>query len=188
MKLFTLSAAVLLVSLALTAPASARECGGVTLPNSVTVDGTRLALNGMGIREATVFNVDVYVAGLYTESRSRNGAAIAAAAEKKRLVLRFVREVEGSDITTAFREGFGNAAALRARVQRLLGWMPAEVPEGSLMVFTFVPGTGLEVRVGNRVKGTIEGDDFAQAFFNIWLGSSPPNAGLKRGLLGGQCG
>jgi hypothetical protein len=35
---------------------------------------------------------------------------------------------------------------------------------------------------------TIEGADFARALFLIWLGKHPPNAGLKKGLLGGECG
>ncbi|MEM9191323.1 MAG: chalcone isomerase family protein [Myxococcota bacterium] len=168
------------------APARARECGGVTMPNAVTVDGTRLTLNGMGIREATMFNVDVYVAGLYVESRSRNGSTIANSDTRRRLVLEFVREVDRSDITDAFSEGFGGGAGLAAKIRQLNGWMTA-AREGTRFTFTYVPGTGLEVKVGNRVRGTIEGADFATAFFNIWLGSDPPNAGLKSGLLGASC-
>jgi len=38
-----------------------------------------------------------------------------------------------------------------------------------------------------RGKLTIKGDDFARAFLSIWLGTHPPNAGLKTGLLGGAC-
>jgi Chalcone isomerase-like len=43
------------------------------------------------------------------------------------------------------------------------------------------------VDVKGAAKGTIKGDDFAKAFFSIWLGD-PPNPELKSGLLGGACG
>ncbi len=76
---------------------------------------------------------------------------------------------------------------MRSGIRRLNGWV-TDVDEGDRMMFTYIPGTGLQVVVNGRRKGTIEGDDFARAFFNIWLGSNPPNSGLKRGLLGGSCG
>ena len=41
---------------------------------------------------------------------------------------------------------------------------------------------------GDLSQGTIKGDDFAKAFFSIWLGAKPPNPELKAGLLGGACG
>jgi len=178
----------LLLTLALASTASARDCEGVTLPNAVTVEGTRLVLNGMGVREATVFNVNVYVAGLYLPGRTRDASQVLRTDQPTRLVMSFVREVERNDIVDAFRAGFrASSGATQAQIQRLVGFLPA-AQEGTVLTFTYVPGTGLSVRVGNRVRGTIEGAEFAHAFLGIWLGSSPPNSGLKSGLLGGQCG
>lgn len=171
-----------------TSMAFAAEKGGVTMPDSVQVSGTNLVLNGLGIREATVFNVDVYVAGLYLESKSSDGAAIAKSTQKRRLVLHFVREVDRGDIVKAWSEGFeknagGNKAALQARIDRLNGWM-SDMAKGQTLSFTYESGKGVEVNVKGQKKGTVEGDDFAEAFFLIWLGANPPNAGLKSGLLG----
>jgi hypothetical protein len=189
LSFFVVVATTLLVAV----PASARECEGVEMPNAVRVDGQRLTLNGMGVREATVFNVNVYVAGLYVEGgRSRSASDILDTAKRKRLILHFVRDVERGDITEAFQTGFRQAAgssysSLSGSIRRLNGWV-SDMDEGDRMMFTYIPGTGLQVVVNGRNKGTIEGDDFARAFFNIWLGSNPPNAGLKSGLLGGSCG
>lgn len=187
----TLTALALLVAVPMLArPAHAEECGGVSMPSRTKVGGASLGLNGMGIREATMFNVDVYVAGLYVESRSRSPSRILGADAPTRLVLHFVREVDKSDITDAFTEGFessGKAGALRGKIRKLNSWMSA-VDEGDEMVFSYLPGKGLHVRVKGRTRGTIAGADFAKAFFGIWLGSNPPNSGLKRGLLGGSCG
>ena len=175
---------VLLGSISLTSLAHARKCEDVQMSNAARAGDTALVLNGMGVREATVFNVNVYVAGLYTEARTRNAADILAGDKAKRLVLHFVRDVERSDISEAFQTGFGGDAA---DLRRLNGWM-SDMSEGDRMMFTYVPGTGLEVHVKGRRKGVIEGDAFQRAFFSIWLGSSPPNAGLKSGMLGGSCG
>ena len=62
------------------------------------------------------------------------------------------------------------------------------IRKGQRLRFAYKPGAGTQVDVNGAVKGTIKGDDFARALFDIWLGPRPPNAELKTGLLGGQCG
>ncbi len=189
MKLAVRTLIASIMTLAFVAPASARECADVTLPNSVNVNGTPLTLNGMGVREATVFNVNVYVAGLYLQERSRDGNAIINSNETKRLVLRFVRDVSNEDMRDALLESFGSngGRAMQAEVRQLAQMLPNEITEGTTLTFTYTPDEGLEVRVGSRARGTIAGQDFARVFFRIYLGPNPPNAGLKTGLLGGTC-
>jgi len=43
----------------------AADLDGVTLPDTMQLDGSELVLNGMGTRKATMFKVKVYVMGLY---------------------------------------------------------------------------------------------------------------------------
>jgi len=182
------SAAAALLLLA--APASARECEDVKMPDSVTVGETKLVLNGMGVREATVFNVNVYVAGLYVEKKSPTAADHLSATGPRRLVLHFVRDVDKSDIAEAYNESFqklGKAGTFKAEIAKLIGYMP-EAKDGAVWTFTYEPGKGLEIKIGGTVKGTIEGEEFFKTFLGIWLGPKPPNSGLKVGLLGGKCG
>ena len=184
--------AALVATLAFPTAALARSCGGVDFPNSVTVAGERLSLNGLGIREATVFNVDVYVAALYVATRARTADALLDLTHPIVLHLRFVRDVDQDTMNEALVQGFtrnagGNRAALQARIDQLQRWVP-NLTEGMNMVFTWLPGTGLQMKVDGRVLGTIPGDDFASVFFRIWLGPQPPNRGLRTGLLGGACG
>jgi hypothetical protein len=171
--------------------AQAEECEGVFFPNEITVSGQTLVLNGLGLREATAFNVNVYVAALYLPARTSNADDVINVDQARRLSLRFVRNVDRDDIVSAWRTGFRNNVSdvtpLQERLDRLNGWME-NMRNGDRLSFTYVPGTGLTVRVGSTEKGTIEGEDFARAFFSIWFGSSPPNRGLKTGLLGGECG
>lgn len=180
--------AMLVISFAL--PGAAATCTSVTMPDDVEVSGKKLVLNGLGLREATMLSVDVYVAGLYLESKSGDGEAIAASTQTKRLVLHFVRKVSRKQITDAWEEGFAknvkDLAPVRARIDRLNGFM-GDFVAGDEIVFTYVAGGGVTVAVKGKEQGTIEGDDFAKPFFSIWLGPTPPNAGLKKGLLGGGC-
>jgi len=161
---------------------------GVEFPDAVTVAGRNLTLNGLGTREATIFQVNVYVAALYLENPSSDGYAICRSQEVKRLVLHFVRDVSGGDIAQAWAEGFmknaeDDLSLYQDRIETLNSWM-SEMKDGESMTFTYFPDSGLEVSVREAVMGTIEGADFSDVFFSIWLGDDPPNGGLRDGLLG----
>jgi hypothetical protein len=173
-------------------PAQARQCRGVDMPERLNIDGKPLQLNGVGLREATLLNIDVYVAGLYVEQRSSDGKKIAGSESTKQVKLVLLREVSREDLAVQLGTYFRHAAGrdydkLKARFQRLSGWLPT-LHEGDTFSVTYRPGDGLEVRHGKKKLGTIPGADFARAIFSIWLGDKPPNEGLKRGMLGGSCG
>ena len=171
--------------------ARASECKGVSFPEQMQVDGTTLTVNGLGLRQATMFKVSVYVAALYVTAKSSDAGAILANAPAE-LILQFVRDVGASDIAKSWNEGFEKNAkaelpALTDRIATLDGFM-TDVKSGQQMVFSFKPGAGVQVSVNGAAKGTIKGDDFAKALLSIWLGPEPPNPEIKAGLLGGACG
>ena len=125
------------------------------------------------------------------EKKSADANALLAAHTPKRLVLHFVRDVESKDLKEAWEEGFEHNAkaqmpALKERIEQLQAWM-VDMKSGQQLTFTHTPGAGLEVDVNGTVQGTVEGEDFAKAFFSIWLGAKPPHWALKAGLLGGSC-
>ncbi len=166
----------------------AMEMNDIEFPDEITVNGVDLILNGLGKREATIFNVDVYVAALYLEHTGSDGYAICESDQTKRLILHFVRDVSGGDIAGAWAEGFmknggDDVSIYESRIVSLNSWM-SEMKDGEKMMFTYIPGTGLEVSLKGTSMGTIEGSDFSAVFFSIWLGDDPPNGGLRRGLLG----
>jgi hypothetical protein len=172
--------------------AQAADCKGVSFPEEVQAGGNKLVLNGLGLRQATVFKVNVYVAALYVVKKSADPNAILDAAVPKELVLQFVRDVGASDISKGWSEGFEKNAkahlpALNDRIAMLNSWM-SDVKSGQRVTFVYQPGSGVQVDVNGTLKGTLKGDDFANAFFSIWLGVEPPNPEIKAGLLGGACG
>ena len=174
------------------APALGAECLKVTFSDSAKVAGTDLVLNGLGIRKATILAVKVYVAGLYLPQKSGDAGKIVGAKQPWQLVLRFVHDVDASDMRDAFEEGFkknagDKLAALHPRIEALNARMVDDFKKGQYLSFTNDAAKGVTVDVNGAAGTAIEGADFASALLSIWIGHEPPNGDLKSGLLGGQC-
>ncbi len=180
-SVFAAAACLVLASVAL-----AGELAGVKMPDTETIEGKTLKLNGMGLRKKMMFKV--YVAGLYVESPSKDAATLISADEVKSMRLSILRTLAGSKITEAIDDGFernskSQKEALRARLAKLDAMFP-DVSEGDVIALTYVPGKGTIVAVKGAEKGVIEGKDFADALFAVWLGASPVQNDLKQALLG----
>jgi len=183
--LFALAAAAL-ASLAPARPAAAKELAGVTMPDTLSVGEKTLKLNGLGLRKKAIFKV--YVGGLYLEAPSKDAGAILAADATKAVRMTFLRDVSSSQLKDAFIEGFENnakekAAAQKSAIDKLYGLLP-DMKETQSLSFQYVPGKGTTVFHGDKALGTIEGKDFADALFSLWLGPKPPSEDLKKGMLG----
>ena len=175
--------------LGLTSPhlVQAKEVAGVSLPDTVTVEGKTLKLNGMGLRKKMVFKV--YVAGLYLETPSRDAATVISSDQVKRMQLSVLRSLSSHQVSEAIEEGFeknskASMAALKPKLEKLETMIP-NVEKGDQILLTYVPGKGTVVSAKNAEKGVIEGKDFADALFSVWLGGSPVQEDLKKALLGG---
>jgi hypothetical protein len=170
--------------------AQAKECKGVDFPEHLEVSGHDLTLNGLGMRKATFLKINVYVGALYVTRPSQDPKPLVDPGTPAQLILHFVRGVSAGQMRDAWNEAFEKVApgqaALAPKIATLNSWM-TDLKTGERLVFTRVPGVGIEVSVNGAVKGTIAGDDFSRALMTIWLGDSPPNPELKAGLLGGEC-
>ncbi len=107
---------------------SGKECKGINFPEQIQVQASPLTLNGLGLRQATMLKVNVYVAALYVAQKSTDANALLASNTPKQLVLYFVRDVDGADLKKAWDEGFVSNAkaqlpALKERIEQLKGWM-----------------------------------------------------------------
>lgn len=170
----------------LAAAEAERSLKGVAMPAAIQLEGKKLELNGLGLRTKVVFKV--YVGGLYLEKTSKDGMAIAASEQLKRIELAFLRSVDGADVAAAISDGFNNNAgdvlpAIKDRIVKF-GKLIPDVKKGDRLTFTYRPGTGVEVLSNGKLAGAIEGKDFADALFRVWLGPKPSDKALKDGLLG----
>jgi chalcone isomerase-like protein len=177
---------VAVVGFALAVITLGAEVAGVKMPDTVTVEGKTLKLNGAGLRKKVVFKV--YVAGLYLETPSKDAAAIVSSDQIKSMRLHILRTLEAGKITEAISEGFeknskAQMGALKERLDRFNAMFP-NVKEGDEIAMTYVPGKGTVVTAKGVEKGVIGGKDFADALFSVWLGPNPVQEDLKKALLG----
>jgi len=166
---------------------SMRTVSGVAMPETVTIDGTELVLNGMALRKKVI--VKVYVAGLYLPAKNSDAEAILAADAPRRIVLHFLRGVDKGKMCGAWDEALENntpnpSAGLKEQFATLCSYME-DVDKQQQFVFTYLPERGTDIEVKGEVRGTIEGKEFADALFRGWLGPKPgPGEGFKKKLLG----
>ncbi len=178
-------AAIALVPLS--AP-SAAELDGIVMPDMRMVDGTRMWLNGMGLRTYSILGIHIYVAGLYLERRSDNSDSILQSPELKLLDIRFVRDVSAREARNAWRTGFDSNCRPPAcsldpgNVQRFLAAVPP-VHKGDETTLLF-SSKGVVVTLNGHPMGDITDPHFAKTMLATFIGPVPPTPRLKQELLG----
>lgn len=185
MKRQTLIGSLLVLLFA--APILAGTLAGVTLPDTLDVNGQSLVLNGMALRKKVIFKV--YVAGLYLPVKENNGEKILATDETRCTVMHFLRSVDAGKINEAWFDGLkANTPGYSPELKKLfdtLATLMEDMKDGEKLVFTYRPGAGTEVKVKGKVKGTLGDKAFADALFSCWIGKKPgPGENFKKGLLG----
>ena len=167
--------------------AFAGEIEGIKFPDQVTVGTSSLVLNGLGIRTKVFFKI--YIGALYIPVKESDPAKILALDGPKQVVMHFLYKEVGKDkLIEGWDEGFKNnsgdkVAALKDQIAKFNGFW-SDMKTGDTAVLTYDPAKGTKVEIKGKDMGTIEGKEFAQALFAIWLGPKPPTEGLKKGMLG----
>ena len=174
----------LLVAL-LALPAVAKEREGVDAKPTIEVAGKPLRLMGLGLRKKFVFKV--YLAALYVENPIEDARQLINSDQIKRVQMHMLRDLERGKIAEAVQNGFEKNAApemprLQARLDRFVQILP-DLRSGETIVITWYPGRGTVIKAGNGAETTIEGKDFADALFSVWLGDHPVDDDLKGEML-----
>ena len=160
---------------------------GVTMEDSIEIDGKKLVLNGMALRKKLFFKV--YVAGFYLPQKEKDAVKILTSDTMRRMVMEFMRSVGKGKLNGAWMDGLEDnvpnaSAEVKKQFATLCSYME-DVKEKDQVVFTYIPEKGTEVKVKGAVKGTIAGKPFADALFASWIGPDPgPGEGFKEDVLG----
>lgn len=170
-------------------PVEAATLGGATLPDTYPAGGQTLVLNGMGLRTLTVFNVKVYVAGLYLPQKSSDARAIMASPGAKVVLMQFLHTATKAQIEKQYREGetkncgHGECAPSDAGdFEKLIAATPAAAVGDTL---TYVLSSrGVRVLFNNRVIGDFANPDLGLRLLAGFIGNAPPSEELKQHLLG----
>ena len=128
-----------------------------------------------------------YVAALYVQEGVSPDAVLSDV--PKRLEIEYFWPIEGQDFGPAAEKILKDnvpadtLARLRARLDEINA-LYVDVKPGDRYSLTHIPGVGTELALNDTPRGIIEGDDFAAAYFAIWLGPKPLNDSLRDKLLG----
>ena len=161
----------------------------VTLDNKISLEGTNLVLNGAGMRTKVVF--DLYVGGLYLQSKSSDATSIINADETMSMKLNIVsRLVSSKKMTGAVDDGFlasmnGDTSALADKIETFKSFFSDKIVKGNIFDIAYIKGKGSVVYKNGKQVGVIEGLDFKKALFAIWLGAEPADSDLKDAMLKG---
>ncbi|MBX9611450.1 MAG: chalcone isomerase family protein [Burkholderiales bacterium] len=175
-------------SLAAAAPV---ELAGVKIEDSQDVSGSKLTLNGAGIRYKVVFKV--YTAGLYLSKKASTTEEVLAMPGPKRMAITMLRDIDSGELGKLFSRGMEDNMEKAAFSKLVPGVMRMsqifsdhkKLLKGETFVIDWLPGKGMVL----TVKGKVEGEPFKEPeFFNallrIWLGPNPADWKLKEALLG----
>jgi hypothetical protein len=150
------------------------------------VHGETLLLRGTG-RLVWMRVVTVYDAALYLPADVPGKDVLRDV--PKRLELRYHVSIKGEkfgESAVPFLEKNVPAeelARLKPRIEQLNGFY-RDVKEGDRYALTYVPGKGTALSLNGNPLGTIDGADFAAAYFTIWLGAKPISDTLRDELIG----
>jgi len=182
--------AVLLLVFSVTGPALAQDVAEPKTGTKFVVKDGDTSLLGVGLRTKTIAKVKVYAIGLYVADSALAGPLKGKAGSadlyrelvngdfKKRVVLKFVRDVSADQIRDAFRDSLKGAGS---KTEQWVAYFN-DVRSGQEIVIGWAPGSGLETKVAGADKPVTNDKAFASAVFAIWLGDKPIQEDVKRDL------
>jgi hypothetical protein len=185
-----LAAALLLAGLPLLAGADV-TVGGVKYDDAAQVRGSRLQLNGAGLRYVGPFKV--YAAGLYLGRRAGTPEEALALPGAKRISVTMLREIDAGELGKLFTRSVqdnlekGSFSRLIPGLLRMSQIFSdhKKLLAGDTFTLDWVPGSGTVI----SVRGVAQGEPFREpefyaALMRIWLGPVPADWKLKESLLG----
>jgi hypothetical protein len=187
-------ASMLVASSLLAAPVLAQDVTEPKYGATFAAKADGLSLLGVGLRTKTMAKIKVYAIGLYVADSALAGPlkaykgktgspefahAIVDGDFKKKVVLKFQRELSDDQIRGGFRDSLKGAGS---KTDVWVGYFTS-VKTGSEVVIAWTPGTGLETKVAGLNKSPLNDKAFASSVFAIWLGDKPVQDDIKRDLV-----
>jgi hypothetical protein len=168
-----------------------REVAGIKLDNPVEVAGSKLPLNGAGVRYKAVFQV--YVAGLYLSQKASTPEEVLAAPGPKRISITMLRSIDSAELGKLFVRGVEDNSPKSEMSKLVPGLMRMSqifydqktLAKGDTFQVDWIPGTGTIITVKGKPQGEpFKEPEFFNALLRIWLGPNPADWKLKDALLG----
>lgn len=169
---------------------AATEVAGVKLEDTITVAGTKLQLNGAGIRYKGPFKV--YVGDLYTTKKVHSLEELIAAPGPKRLNMTFLREVNSTDFGKLLTRGIEDNTSKTEMSKIVPGMIKmGEIfaankafQPGDTSALEWDPAKGLTIWAKGKIQAEpFQDPAFFRALMSIWFGGTPADWKLKDAML-----
>ena len=184
-------AALVALAISFSAAAAIVDVNGVKIEDTLDLQGSKLQLNGAGIRYRAVFKV--YSAGLYLGKKAGTPEEIFAAPGPKRMSITMLRDIDSNELGKAFTKGFEENSP-KSEMSKLIPGLirmgqifsdQKKMLTGENFTIDWIPGTGTVVTIKGKVQGeAFKEPEFYAALMRIWLGPNPADFKLKDALLG----
>lgn len=167
------------------------EVGGIKIEDVQDVQGSKLPLNGSGVRFKAIFKV--YAAGLYVGKKVATPEELLAAPGPKRISLTLLREIDSNELGKAFTKGFEDNSPKNEMSKLIPGLIRMgqifadhkKMLPGENFTIDWIPGTGTVITIKGKPQGEpFKEPEFYAALMRIWLGPNPADYKLKDALLG----
>lgn len=155
---------------------------GVNIPDSYSIDGKELILNGVGLRKK--FFVKVYVGALYLENKAKDVESIMNMDHKVIKMHFLYKKVDSEKMREAFAEGFEkNGVKDIQNLKSFLDIFNFDVVKNDEIDLVFTNNT-LTVLYNAKNIGSFSDKSLSDAVFKVYFGDNPADKGLKEGMLG----
>jgi hypothetical protein len=185
MKVLAFIASLVFVSSAL-----AYTVEGVDHPETIAMEGNTLRLVGVGIRQATVFKVNVYTLGAYTQNPTCNMSSLITSNEPKMLRLHFLRHVSGEKMKENMEKSFAKhtpsdaSEDLKKRIEQFIEQFGIDAPKGADVEVRYVPQRGTTIIINGKQMGApIPGHDFIKILWSIYLSEGTCCPSAREGII-----
>ena len=166
------------------------DVAGVKFEDTIDQRGSKLVLNGAGVRYKAVFKV--YSAGLYLPKKTSSPEEALSMAGAKRISITMLRDIDSNELGKLFTRGVEDNAPKTEMSKLIPGLIrmgqifsdQKKLLAGDSFTFEWVPGTGGLLTVkGSPQEEPFKEPEFFAALLRIWLGPAPVDYKLKEALL-----
>ena len=164
---------------------------GVKYDESIDVRGSKLQLNGAGVRYRGPFKV--YTAGMYLSRKAQTPEEALAAPGAKRISITMLREIDSNELGKLFSRAMEDNMDKAAFSKLVPGVMRMsqiffdhkKLVAGDSFLIEWIPGAGTVITIKGQPQGEpFKEPEFYNAMMRIWLGPTPADWKLKDALLG----
>lgn len=187
---FSLSIRKALILSVLSLPAFAAEVDGVKLKDKMNCGGIEVPLVAAGLRDATIFNIRVYVLAMYAPTVVSSLTDPNVEKRPMCFEVHYLRDVDKKKVDEAWEYQFEESSEygypkLKADIKLLQKFFGEIKADKGIHLFELLENSTKVYETG-VYKGEIPGKEFGKNFISVFYGKNPPTKDLREALMKGK--